>query len=89
MIEIILAVVSAFALAYACVTHPVRFGCPGKMYLRTGVQPDGSFACAMPSRGEDTPGYPGVITGQVYCTGGTVPIVVDAHTAGCMRRPGS
>jgi len=80
----------------ACV-RPRTARCPVGFDLRTGVRSDGRFACwphpvgdprydGTWGRPERSVQPPWVIESQLYCTGGTRPIVVDARTVGCQRR---
>jgi hypothetical protein len=92
-----LAVVSMVLLCVAFATRPARAQCPGSWGLDTGVRRNGSFECwspptpackeAMPGRASDEcyTHYPEPVhvDSQIYCTGGTRPIVVDERTVGC------
>lgn len=87
---------SALVLLVASVTHPRSAKCPPGWALLTGIRESGRFACYPPAIGDDyrdargivhDDSYqpPGELDGQIYCTGGTRPIVVDYRTVGCQR----
>ncbi len=94
-----LAFVSLVLLRLACAAQPERARCPDGWGLDTGIRRDGSFECwsapaaacrdAMPGRASDEcyarQPEPVHIDSQIYCTGGTQPIVVDERTVGCQR----
>jgi hypothetical protein len=95
--NVLLAVVSIVLLCVAFATHPQRAQCPAGWGLDTGVRRNGSFECwsppaaqcrdAMPGRASDEchAKYPEPVhvDSQIWCTGGTRPIVVDEQTVGC------
>ncbi len=76
--------------------QPDTATCPAGYDLRTGVRRTGWFECwpavvgdpdydgtwGKPERGVQPPG---ILSSRVYCTGGSVPIVVNQHTVGCQR----
>lgn len=71
---------------------PSRARCPDGFTMHEGVRRDGAYACYGPLEpkgcgepvGPQIPCKPSVITrGRIRCTGGAVPIVVDARTVGC------
>ena len=83
------------ALAVGSFMRPKRAQCPPNEFVE-GVRRDGSTRCARDdSPPQDCRGaracHP---TGewtytrplQIYCTGGSVPIVVDSRTIGCQAR---
>lgn len=86
---------SIVALAWAAATTPTSGRCAPGWHLATGIRQDGTFSCFAPlpeccgdSKGECelVPCPPHVeIRSRIYCTGGTVPIVVDHETVGCQR----
>lgn len=90
-------VVSLALLALAAVVRPHRARCPVGMDLRTGIRQDGSFECWAHPVGD--PEWDGTwrrspdrsvqpawqFVGQIYCTGGARPLVVDERTVGCQR----
>lgn len=91
------ALVSLALLALAFAVRPQRAVCPAGHDLRTGIRRSGAFRCwpavVGPMDDDGTFGRPergvqpdGVIESRVYCTGGSVPIVVDARTVGCQVR---
>jgi hypothetical protein len=73
-----------------------RVTCPPGTYV-SGVRPDGTSMCVTaPPPGCDEPAGTAReqlpchydekrVPFKIYCTGGTRPIVVDAHTVGCQR----
>lgn len=78
------------------VTRPVAARCPGGWYINSGIRRDGSFTCAPKLSGDPlydgAGGYPergleppGILAGKIYCTGGSVPIVVSSTVVGCSR----
>lgn len=94
MIEVGLALASVVCLCAAMVAQPQRARCPPR-WRNDGVRRDGSFECLRPLVGgvDDQPGTednavqpPGELLGRIYCTGGSVPVVVDARTVGCEAR---
>lgn len=90
------AVVSLLITLSAPCTRPVRARCPDGHDLRTGIRRSGAFEC-WPVPGGDplydgAGGFPerstqstAILRGQIYCTGGAHPIVVDFRTVGCQR----
>lgn len=87
--EIFLALLTGVILLAARVREPTRARCPSDWWLSTGIQRDGTFRCARPmGRHEEAPA-PGYLGGHIYCTGGSIPIVVDERTVGCQHRAGS
>jgi hypothetical protein len=99
----VLAVVSIVILSMAMALRPARARCPDGWGLDTGVRRNGSFECWSPPPAECASSMPGRssdecharfpdpvhIDSQIYCTGGTQPIVVDERTVGCQPRGGS
>lgn len=94
MIESALALLSIACMLAAMATHPSRGRCPPR-WRNDGVRGDGRFECVRPLEGgyDDVPGSrdasyqpPGELLGRIYCTGGSVPIVVDERTVGCEAR---
>jgi hypothetical protein len=84
--------ITAFVLMFAWAARPERATCPPCWYLDSGIRPSGLFRC-VPDLVRDPAGSidaalqpPGAIEGMIYCTGGSVPIVVDYRTVGCTRR---
>lgn len=70
--------------------------CPPGHDLRTGVRRDGSFECWPHPTGDDgadgTYGHPlcstqsnAILRSKIYCTNGTMPIVVSDRIVGCQR----
>ena len=87
--------VTACVVMSVWVVKPRSAQCPDRWYLDTGIRPSGAFRCVPdlvgdvndPAGGVDRAVQPpGEITGRIYCTGGSVPIVVDYNTVGCTRR---
>lgn len=83
------------AMAGPC-TRPTRARCPAMHDLRTGVRVSGRFECWPSPVGDPlydgAGGFPErstqnglILRGQIYCTGGAHPIVVDSRTVGCQR----
>lgn len=84
----LLALCSVILLAASTITQPVRFTCPGKMYISNGIRLDGSFVCEFELVGGENWAprrYAGELEGQLYCTGGARAIVVNERTVGCQR----
>jgi hypothetical protein len=69
---------SIFLLCWACATRPTHARCPPDWWIN-GVRPSGELGCR-PADGRDIE-----IHSRIYCTGGSVPIVVDDRTVGCTR----
>lgn len=81
--------VTMVVLLAAALVQPHRARCPAGWWI-DGVRPSGAFACrAAPvrdtgARTEVDDGTPDAeLGGQLYCSGGTQPIVVDERTVGC------
>lgn len=89
--------ISCYALALVCARHrcPRAARCPVGFDLRAGIRPSGAFQC-WPSpvgdpdwdgtwqRSPDRSTQPGgVREGWIYCTSGSVPIVVDDRAVAC------
>ena len=82
-------------LLAAAVIRPTRARCPAGFFVE-GVRPSGTTQClpvGPPSPScagavicPDTPGPAHGIPIQIYCTGGSIPIVVDGRTVGCTMR---
>lgn len=81
--------------------RPERARCPSGWFVE-GVRPSGVSHCrrAPPDDPLDWPGNDprdrgdrdvkpdnAVLPVRVYCTGGSIPIVVDERTVGCQRNP--
>jgi hypothetical protein len=75
----------------------MRARCP-QGWRHEGIRPSGDYRCKPslvggerdPAGGIDTAVQPaGEIGGRIYCTGGSVPVVIDYRTVGCTRRYGS
>jgi hypothetical protein len=70
-----------------------RARCP-EGWSVNGIRPDGSYECLSPIPrgcgepvGDSPPCPPTTLSrGRIYCTGGSVPIVVDNRTVGCQAR---
>jgi hypothetical protein len=95
VIEMFCTIGSIAILCCAMVTQPRVARCPGGWYVN-GIRPTGSFECRrIPGGNPDfdgTWGRPdrsfervGALQGQLYCTGGTRPIVRNETTVGCQR----
>lgn len=79
------------------VLHPTRAKCPTGWHAN-GIRPSGVFQCMRRPIGDDHRNArgiliddsvqpPGVLESQIYCTGGTVPILDDdGATVGCQSR---
>ncbi len=93
MIVHVMALMLAAAVALA-VSRPSSAQCPRGWSLNEGIRRDGSFACWGPLErgcgepvGPDIPcKRPPITRGRIYCTGGSVAIVVDERTVGCQAR---
>lgn len=95
VVHMLLGLVVLLAFAFA---RPERATCPAGYYVE-GIRPSGSTLCRRSETGgPDCAGAaacPDIeidrhpIPLQIYCTGGSTPIVVDARTVGCTRRFGS
>ncbi|HEY1814878.1 MAG TPA: hypothetical protein VGG74_21170 [Kofleriaceae bacterium] len=81
------------AVTLLCRPHHAR--CPAGWWL-DGVRPSGRYDCRRVPIGDDRRDAdgivrdhsyepPGEIDGEIYCTGGSKPIVVDERTVGCQR----
>jgi hypothetical protein len=88
---------SLVLLAAAFILQPAAAQCPPGHGLRTGIRRSGLFECWPTPVGsmdwDGTYGRPersvqpdGVLESRIFCTGGSVPIVVDARTVGCQAR---
>lgn len=91
--EILLAVLSAIVLLAASVVRPHRASCP-QGFHNDGVRLEtGRFDCRRPPGLPDWTGTgvdrgevpPGTLSGRIYCTGGTMPVVVSSRVVGCQR----
>lgn len=91
-----IAVIGFVAVAGAALWHPSqRVTCPPGWYIE-GVRPSGRTQCRPtppPSCGEPVPPNNApcahderTIPLELYCTGGSVPIVVNERVAGCQAR---
>jgi hypothetical protein len=89
--------ISLLLLALSCLVRPHAARCPAGRDLRTGIRRDGRFECWSAPRGsvvyDGTFGHPDrsvqrddAVEARIVCTGGSVPIVVDAVTVGCQMR---
>lgn len=94
IVELALAAASVVCLLAAMLMQPDHARCPPR-WRNDGVRPDGRFECVRPLEGglDDKPGTedtavqpPGELLGRIYCTGGRIPVVVDARTVGCEAR---
>jgi hypothetical protein len=83
--------VSLLVMITMAVCRPDRARCPSGTH-NEGVRPSGAFECVRDLVGgeNDSPGGEstaiephGKIAGQLYCTNGSQPIVVDYQTVGC------
>jgi len=94
--EVVSCLLSICILLSAFITRPVAARCPAGWYVDSGIRRSGEFSCrpqivgdplydgagGYPERGVQPPGR---LRGHIYCTGGSVPIVVDINIVGCMR----
>lgn len=84
-------------LLIATLVQPTAASCPPGRDLRTGIRRDGRFECWSAPVGD--PDWDGTwnrpergvqaddaISSRIFCTGGSVPIVVDARRVGCQAR---
>ena len=92
--EILFALVTAVIVVAVTIARPTKATCPAGWYLETGIKPSGVFRCAPdviggindPAGGIDTAVQPpGAIMSRIWCTNGTMPIVVNHTTVGCQR----
>lgn len=93
-VETLLAIASVLLCLVAVVRHPQQARCPGDWSVM-GVRESGYTICTPPpppNCGEPTGAYqqpcpddPRELGIQIYCTGGSLPIVVDSRTVGCQR----
>lgn len=99
--DLLLPLVTIVMLLVGTVTRPTRARCPQGFHMVDGVRTAdgplghrGSFRCARPPIGGDDDVLtgkstaiepPGELRGRIYCTGGTMPIVVESTTVGCQR----
>jgi hypothetical protein len=96
LVDITLAFFSICCLMWSMATYSTTGHCPDGWWVN-GVRPTGLYSCRprsllpdRPSRGheQDEPDDPAAdheICNQIYCTGGSHPIVVDFRTVGCQR----
>lgn len=86
MIDVVTSLLSVVVLCVCMVARPQRARCPSSWH-HEGVARDGTYHCvpSLVGDGWDAPQPPGRIGGEIYCTGGTVPIVEDERTVGCQR----
>lgn len=91
--EILLAMVSAIVLIAGVAIRPHRAACP-QGFSHQGVRLEtGRFDCRRPpgkpdwtGTGPDLGVVPlGTLSGRIYCTGGTSPVVVSERIVGCQR----
>lgn len=86
-------VATIFLLCWAMATRPAGAQCPPRWYVN-GVRATGEYECRpVPAGDPDADGtwqHPDVtsfndlvISGQIYCRPGTVPLVFDERTVGC------
>ncbi len=93
--EIAITVYGILVTVLASITMPTTASCPMNMYVE-GVRPSGVTRCVRPLP-DDPNHWPGEpepepsrledeIPLRIYCTGGTIPIVVNERTVGCQHR---
>lgn len=92
---VIIALVSLLLHLWDVIVRPQRATCPAAWYAE-GVRPSGETTCRPappPNCGEPTGEYTAPcpddereLQREIYCTGGTQPIVVDSRTVGCQPR---
>lgn len=96
--DLLFSVMSLLIIVVAIAARPTRAQCPRGFYLDAGIRtsgPDvGAFSCRRPPIGGDDDvltgretaiEQPGVLRSRIYCTGGTMPVVVNHRTVGCQR----
>lgn len=82
--------------AISTCVRPSRARCPEGYDLRMGIRRSGDFECwPSPPRGslydgaggyeERSPQLGPILTGRIYCTGGSEAIVIDERTVGCQH----
>jgi hypothetical protein len=93
----VFALISALVLCAVMATHPTQATCPEGWYVE-GVRPSGRYYCrprsklpdhASRGREQNDPPDPATdheIHGDLYCTGGKIPIVESANIVGCQPR---
>lgn len=92
-----LVILSLLVFFVAGITRPTRARCPRGWWLPEGVRPSGVYECApiRPARwvrtrrggwidasSDAASGF----EGEIYCTGGAVPVVVDGVAVSCEAR---
>jgi hypothetical protein len=93
--EVACLIASVIALCWSMAAHPRRARCPAGWYVN-GIRATGEFECVRTPGGDvlydGAGGYPdravdlpGRLSGRIYCTSGSLPIVVSDHAVGCMR----
>lgn len=91
LVSAALAACSVILISMGVLFAPARLACPIGTYLSDGVSRAGWFVCRRTLTGteNDAEQPPGVLVNKVYCTGGSVPIVINERTVGCTRLFGS
>jgi hypothetical protein len=95
--EIVFTMITVLVLLFAAFERPTRLHAPRDWYFE-GIRPDGEttlkpnppLGCGEPTgtaaEQRPCPDDHRAIGARIYCTGGSVPIVVDDQTVGCTRR---
>ncbi len=78
------ALITLAIIVITSIAEPRRVRCPSGWYAE-GVRPSGATTCRRAPINDITPPT-GAIDALVYCTGGSLPIVIDHRTVGCNRR---
>lgn len=91
--ELVFGILSALVLVAGMALRPARARCP-QGFHNDGVRLEtGRFDCRRPPGKPDWTGTgpdlgvvpPGTLSGRIYCTGGTSPVVVSERIVGCQR----
>lgn len=98
IVDGIFAVLTAIVFVIAAFSRPTHARCPRGWWLPEGIRRSGEFTCRPAPVGGDDDALtgrdtatqsPAELSGQIYCTGGAVPVVNGDRVVGCQREPGS
>lgn len=95
VIETLFALFNVLLWCWILVARPTHFICPLGWH-DDGASRDGQFTCTRRPVGpldwdgtylrpERSTVPPGQIRGQIYCTGGSMPVVISDRAVGCQR----
>lgn len=93
--QTMIALIVGLVVATVAWMTPTRASCPAGWWVE-GIRPSGAYDCLSPVPpccGDATGPCEKIpcpkldrIDGRIYCTGGSIPIVVDNATVGCQAR---